>query len=244
MPLPFKGPDPTLFQLLGFVVQAGQRFATITDMKIGDGNQQAAVGTTLAMIEQGSRVMSAVHKRLHYAMRIEFRILARVMGESLPPQYPYAVAGADRSIMSEDFDDRVDVIPVSNPNVFSQAQRIALAQSKLQLASAAPDIHNLHEVYRDMYEALGVTDIDRIMKAVPDPRPTDPAQENINSMNMLELKAFEGQDHQAHILAHLILVAHQWSPTYRKLRCSYRNMLWSMLNWRLVKERQWRICRR
>ena len=204
MPLPFKGPDPTLFQLLGFVVQAGQRFATITDMKIGDGNQQAAVGTTLAMIEQGSRVMSAVHKRLHYAMRIEFRILARVMGESLPPQYPYAVAGADRSIMSEDFDDRVDVIPVSNPNVFSQSQRIALAQSKLQLASAAPDIHNLHEVYRDMYEALGVTDIDRIMKAVPDPRPTDPAQENINSMNMLELKAFEGQDHQAHILAHLI----------------------------------------
>ena len=204
MPLPFKGPDPTLFQLLGFVVQAGQRFATITDMKIGDGNQQAAVGTTLAMIEQGSRVMSAVHKRLHYAMRIEFRILARVMGESLPPQYPYAVAGADRSIMAEDFDDRVDVIPVSNPNVFSQSQRIALAQSKLQLASAAPDIHNLHEVYRDMYEALGVTDIDRIMKAVPDPRPTDPAQENINSLNMLELKAFEGQDHQAHITAHLI----------------------------------------
>jgi hypothetical protein len=204
MPLPFKGPDPTLFQLLGFVVQAGQRFATITDMKIGEGNQSAAVGTTMAMIEQGSRVMSAVHKRLHYAMRVEFKILARVMGESLPPEYPYAVAGADRSIMAEDFDDRIDVIPVSNPNTFSQAQRIALAQSKLQLATAAPDLHNLHEVYRDMYEALGVTDIDRIMKAVPDPRPTDPAQENINSMNMLELKAFEGQDHQAHITAHLI----------------------------------------
>jgi hypothetical protein len=204
MPLPFKGPDPTLFQLLGFVVQAGQRFATITDMKIGDGNQAAAVGTTMAMIEQGSRVMSAVHKRLHYAMRVEFKILARVMGESLPPEYPYAVAGADRSIMAEDFDDRIDVIPVSNPNTFSQAQRIALAQSKLQLATAAPDLHNLHEVYRDMYEALGVTDIDRIMKAVPDPRPTDPAQENINSMNMLELKAFEGQDHQAHIMSHLI----------------------------------------
>jgi len=204
MPLPFKGPDPTLFQLLGFVVQAGQRFATITDMKIGEGNQSAAVGTTMAMIEQGSRVMSAVHKRLHYAMRVEFKILARVMGESLPPEYPYAVAGADRSIMAEDFDDRIDVIPVSNPNTFSQAQRIALAQSKLQLATAAPDLHNLHEVYRDMYEALGVTDIDRIMKAVPDPRPTDPAQENINSLNMLELKAFEGQDHQAHITAHLI----------------------------------------
>jgi len=204
MPLPFKGPDPTLFQLLGFVVQAGQRFATITDMKIGDTDPSAAVGTTMAMIEQGSRVMSAVHKRLHYAMRIEFRILARVMGESLPPEYPYAVAGADRSVMADDFDDRIDVIPISNPNTFSQAQRIALAQSKLELATAAPDLHNLHEVYRDMYEALGVTDIDRIMKALPDPRPTDPAQENIDSMNMLELQAFEGQDHQAHITAHLI----------------------------------------
>jgi len=204
MPLPFKGPDPTLFQLLGFVVQAGQRFATITDMKIGDTDPSAAVGTTMAMIEQGSRVMSAVHKRLHYAMRIEFRILARVMGESLPPEYPYAVAGADRSVMADDFDDRIDVIPISNPNTFSQAQRIALAQSKLELATAAPDLHNLHEVYRDMYEALGVTDIDRIMKALPDPRPTDPAQENIDSMNMLELQAFEGQDHQAHITSHLI----------------------------------------
>ena len=204
MPLPFKGPDQTLYQLLGFVVQAGQRFATITDLKVGDGNQQAAVGTTIAMLEQGSRVMSAVHKRLHYAMRIEFKILARVMGESLPAEYPYAVVGEDASIMAEDFDDRVDIVPVSNPNVFSQSQRIALAQSKLQLASAAPEMHNMHEVYRDMYEAMGVTDLDRIMKATPDPRPTDPAQENINALDMLELEAFEGQDHQAHIMAHLI----------------------------------------
>ena len=204
MPLPFKGPDQTLYQLLGFVVQAGQRFATITDLKVGDGNQQAAVGTTIAMLEQGSRVMSAVHKRLHYAMRIEFKILARVMGESLPAEYPYAVVGEDASIMAEDFDDRVDIVPVSNPNVFSQAQRIALAQSKLQLASAAPEMHNMHEVYRDMYEAMGVTDLDRIMKATPDPRPTDPAQENINALDMLDLEAFEGQDHQSHIMAHLI----------------------------------------
>jgi hypothetical protein len=204
LPLPFKGPDQTLYQLLGFVVQAGQRFATITDMKVGDGNQQAAVGTTIAMLEQGSRVMSAVHKRLHYAMRVEFKILARVMGESLPDDYPYAVVGEDASIKAEDFDDRVDIIPVSNPNVFSQAQRIALAQSKLQLASAAPELHNMHEVYRDMYEALGVTDLDRLMKAIPDPRPTDPAQENINALDVLELEAFEGQDHQAHIMSHLI----------------------------------------
>ena len=204
MPLPFKGPDQTLYQLLGFVVQAGQRFATITDMKVGDGNQQAAVGTTIAMLEQGSRVMSAVHKRLHYAMRVEFKILARVMGESLPAEYPFEVAGADGTVMAADFDSRVDIIPVSNPNIFSQAQRIALAQSKLQLATAAPELHNLHEVYRDMYEAMGVTDLDRIMKATPDPRPMDPAQENINALDMLELQAFEGQDHQAHIMAHLV----------------------------------------
>jgi len=209
MPLPFKGPDQTLFNLLGFVVEAGQRFATITDLKVGDGNQQAAVGTTIAMMEQGTRVMSAVHKRLHYAMRQEFKILARVMSESLPQQYPYTVPGGDETIMREDFDDRVDVVPVSNPNVFSQAQRIVMAQTKLQLASQAPEIHNLTEVYRDMYEALGVTDVDRIMKAVPvdEPAPLDPAQENINALDMLELHAFEGQNHQAHITAHLVFGA-------------------------------------
>ena len=206
MPLPFKGPDQTLFQLLGFVVDAAQRFATITDLKVGDGNQQAAVGTTMAMMEQGARVMSAVHKRLHYAMRKEFKILARVMSESLPQEYPYSVPGGDEKIMQSDFNDRVDVVPVSNPNVFSQAQRIMMAQTKMQLATQAPEIHNIHEVYRDMYEALGVPDVDRIMKSVPmeEPAPIDPAQENINSLDMLPLKAFEGQDHQAHITAHLV----------------------------------------
>ena len=206
MPLPFKGPDQTLFQLLGFVVDAGQRFATITDLKVGDGNQQAAVGTTIAMLEQGSRVMSAVHKRLHYAMRLEFKILGRVMNESLPQVYPYAVAGEDSEVMATDFDDRIDILPVSNPNVFSQAQRITLAQTKLELAGAAPELHNMHEIYRDMYEALGVTDVDRIMKSLPDaePKPTDPAQENIDVLDMMDLQAFEGQDHQSHITAHLI----------------------------------------
>ena len=209
MPLPFKGPDGTLFQLLGFVVDAGRRFATITDMKVGDGNQQAAVGTTIALLEQGSRVMSAVHKRLHYAMRLEFKILSRVMSESLPGEYPYSVEGEDSAVKATDFDDRVDVIPVSDPNVFSQAQRIALAQTKLQLAGAAPDLHNMYEVYRDMYDALGVKDTDRIMKRVPDeePTPKDPAQENIDVMDMVVLKAFQGQDHESHIMAHLIFGA-------------------------------------
>jgi len=206
MPLPFKGPDGTLFNLLGFVVQAGQRFATITDMKVGDGNQQAAVGTTLALLEQGSRVMSAVHKRLHYAMRLEFKLLAKVMAEFLPQEYPYAVEGQDQKIMAQDFDSKVDILPVSNPNTFSQAQRIALAQTKMQLATQAPEIHNMYEVYRDMYEAIGVSDVDRLLKSMPDeePRSLDPAQENINAMDMMTLKAFEGQNHQAHIQAHLV----------------------------------------
>jgi hypothetical protein len=206
MPLPFKGPDQTLFNLLGFVVQAGQRFATITDLKVGDGNQQAAVGTTIAMLEQGSRVMSAVHKRLHYAMRVEFKMLARVMSESLPQEYPYSVEGAESAVMASDFDDRIDVVPVSDPNMFSQAQRIALAQTKLQLAGAAPELHNMYEVYKDMYEALGVKDIDRVMRSIPDeePTPKDPAQENIDSMDMVPLQAFEGQEHEAHIMAHMV----------------------------------------
>jgi hypothetical protein len=205
MPLPFKGPDQTLFQLLGFVVDAGNRFATITDMKVGDGNQQAAVGTTVALLEQGSRVMSAVHKRLHYAMRQEFKLLAKVMSEYLPQEYPYSVEGGDNSIMRQDFDDRVDVVPVSNPNVFSQAQRIALAQSQLEMAQQAPQMHDMHEAYRRMYEALGVSDIDKVLIAPSsdDPIPKDPAQENVDLLDTVQLKAFNGQDHDAHILTHL-----------------------------------------
>ena len=212
MPLPFKGPDQTLFQLLGFVVQAGQRFATITDLKVGDGNQQAAVGTTIAMLEQGTRVMSAVHKRMHYAMRQEFKMLAHVMADYLPPQYPYTIANADQSIMASDFDDRVDVLPVSNPNIFSQAQRIALAQTEMQLAAQAPQMHNMYEVYRRMYEALGVRDIDKVLHIPPSrhPKPEDPAEENIRTLQLEPLVAFTGQNHEAHIMAHLVFGS---SPT-------------------------------
>jgi len=209
MPLPFKGPDGTLFQLLGFVVQAGQRFATITDLKVGDGNQQAAVGTTIAMMEQGARVMSAVHKRMHYAMRREFKLLARVMKESLPQEYPYTVAGADQTIMAQDFDDRVDVIPVSDPHIFSQAQRIALAQAQLQLATQAPEMHDMYEAMHRMYEALGVRDIDKILKPQEEQEaaPKDPATENIDALNQVQMQAFEGQNHDAHIMSHLVFGA-------------------------------------
>ena len=206
MALPFKGPDQTLFQLLGFVVDAAQRFATITDLKVGDGNQNAPVGTTIAMLEQGTRVMSAIHKRLHYAMRVEFKLLSKVMSDYLPEEYPYSVAGADQSVKRMDFDNRVDIMPVSNPNTFSQAQRIAVAQTEMQLAMQAPEIHNIPEVYRRMYEALGVRDVDKILVShtTDKAEPRDPAQENIDSMEGVPLKVFKGQDHQAHITAHLI----------------------------------------
>lgn len=206
MPLPFKEPSATLMNLLGFVVQAGQRFATITDLKVGDSNEQAAVGTTIALLEQGTRVMSAIHKRLHYAMRQEFKILARVMAETLPPVYPYSVAGADQTVMAADFDDRVDIIPVSDPNIFSQSQRIALAQAQLQLAMQAPDLHDVYEAFYRMYDALGVRDVDRLLKPKDEgqPQPKDPAQENIDALNQVQLMAFEGQNHDAHIMAHLV----------------------------------------
>ena len=206
MPLPFKGPDQTLFQLMGFVVEAGQRFATITDLKVGEGNENAAVGTTVALLEQGTRVMSAIHKRLHYAMRQEFKIMARLMSETLPQEYPYSVQGGDQTIMATDFDDRVDIIPVSNPNIFSQSQRIALAQTQLQLAAQAPELHDQYEAYRRMYEALGVRDIDKILKPqnVEEPAPKDPAQENIDALDTVKLEAFDGQNHDAHIMAHMI----------------------------------------
>jgi hypothetical protein len=209
MPLPFKGPDSTLFQLLGFVVEAGQRFATITDLKVGDGNQGAAVGTTVAMLEQGSRVMSAVHKRLHYAMKMEFKILARVMAESLPPIYPYSVAGADQAVKAADFDDRVDIIPISDPNIFSQSQRITLAQTQLQVAMQAPEMHNMPELYRRVYDALGVKDVDKILESeiTPEPLPKDPASENIDSLENVKLQAFRGQNHQAHMMSHLIFAS-------------------------------------
>ena len=209
MPLPFKGPDTTLFQLLGFLVSAGQRFATITDLKVGDGNQSAAVGTTVAMLEQGTRVMSAVHKRLHYAMKQEFKILARLMKETLPPVYPYEVEGATRAVMARDFDDRVDVVPVSDPNIFSQSQRIALAQTQLQMVRDAPELHNSYEAYRRMYIALGVRDVDKILRPRKEDAdtPKDPAQEHIDALDNVKLKAFPGQMHDAHMLSHILFAA-------------------------------------
>ena len=206
MLLPYKGADQTLYQLMGFCVEAGQRFAAVSSLQVGDGNQQAAVGTTIALLEQGAKVMSAIHKRLHYAQKEEFMLLANIFGQSLPPEYPYNVVGAERTVKAEDFDDRVDVVPVSDPNIFSMAQRVTLAQTELQLAQSAPDLHNMYEAYRRMYKAVGVKDVDSILKPVEqgEPTPRDPAVENSESLENLPLVVFQGQNHDAHIMAHLV----------------------------------------
>ena len=203
MPLPFKGPDQTLLQLMGVVVEAGQRFASIADMQVGDANQQAAVGTTMALLERGSRVMSAIHKRLYASLKNEFELLAKVFATYLPPVYPYDVVGGTRQIKQTDFDDKIDILPVADPNIFSQTQRINLAQTEMQLAMSNPQMHNLYQVYRTMYEAIGVKNIDLILPPPQPPVPMDPSMEHINAMTGQPFQAFAGQDHSAHIEAHL-----------------------------------------
>ena len=203
MMLPYKEPSQTLLQLMGVVVQAGQRFASIADLQVGEGNQQAAVGTTVALLERGSRTMSAIHKRIYAALRQEFRLLAKVFSTYLPAEYPYDVVGGQRNVKAMDFDERIDILPVADPNIFSQAQRISLAQTELQLAMSNPQIHNTYNVYRNMYEALGVKDIDKILMRPQPPAPKDPALEHIDAIGNKPFQAFPGQDHRAHIEAHL-----------------------------------------
>ena len=206
--LPFTEPSTTLFQLLGFVVQAGQKFAAITDSNIGNDTQNRAVGTTIALMERGSRVMSGVHKRCYYAMRLEFKILAKICAESLPPEYPYDVYGGPRQIKQSDFDEKVDILPVADPNIMSMAQRVTLAQTQLQIAQTNPQIHNIHEAYRRVYEALGTKQIEGLLKPAPkQPEPLDPAKENARALQMQLLTAFEFQDHDAHIAAHMAFMA-------------------------------------
>ena len=202
MPLPYKGPDGTLFQLLGFVVDAGRRFAAIADMKVGDGSQANPVGTTMALLEQGSKVMSAIHKRCHNAQKEEFELLAKLFATALPPEYPYNVSGGNRMIKATDFDDRVDVVPVSDPNIFSMSQRIMLAQTQLQLAQSNPQVHNLYEAYRRMYMALGVQQIEAILPPPARPQPLDPGLEGAQALRLQNLIVFADQDHDAHIEAH------------------------------------------
>jgi len=176
-------------------------------MQVGDGNQGAAVGTTVALLERGSRVMSAIHKRLYAALKQEFKLLAKIFATYLPPEYPYDVVGASRVVKLTDFDERIDILPVADPNIFSMTQRVTLAQTELQLAMSNPQMHNLYMAYRKMYEALGVKNIDQVLPPPPPPQPKDPALENIDALGQKPFQAFPGQDHRAHITSHLNFMA-------------------------------------
>ena len=205
IPLPYKEPSATLFQLMGFVVESAQRFIGNTDIGIADGNKEMPVGTTIALLERGARIVSAVHKRLHNSLKQELKMLARLFAED-PQPYPYET-GVDAQVKMQDFDARVDILPVSDPNIFSMSQRVVLAQEQLKLAQAAPELHNLHEAYYRVYTALGVQNIEQMLKPEPQEMPRDPATENQEASAAAggqgKLQAFPEQDHQAHIAVHM-----------------------------------------
>ena len=210
MPLPFKEPSGTLYQLLGTLVDSGRRFASMADMKIAVMGGETPVGTTMAIMERGTKVMSAIHKRLHYSQKQEFKLLAQVFAKN-PSPYPYPVPGAPPMVKQTDFDDRIDVIPVSDPNIFSMSQRISLSQTQLQLVQSNPEIHGgqqgLYQAYRKMYEALGVSNVDQILPQPQQPQPMNPAKENQEAMRGQRLQAFPQQNHEAHIEAHLAILS-------------------------------------
>ena len=203
MPLPFKEPSGSLFNLLGFMVDAGQRFASTADLNVGDVNPNAPVGSTVALIEQGSKAFSAIHKRLHYAQGQEFKLLAALNAENLPEEFTFSRAGAAETIYAADFDDRIDIVPVSDPNIFSTAQRIAQAQAVLQMAQAAPQLHDMYEAYKRMYEAIRIQNIDEILKKPEEAVQMDPIDENMSVMYGKPIRAFIEQDHEAHIAVHM-----------------------------------------
>lgn len=210
IPLPIKEPSNVLMQLLGLLVDSGKRFAAIADTNIGDMNQAMPVGTTVALLERGTKVMSAIHKRLHYAQRIEFKLLSKVFADYLPPEYAYETGTGPREIKQGDFDERIDVIPVSDPNIFSQSQRITLAQELLQMVQSNPQVHGpngIYEAYRRMYAALGIDNVESLLQAPPDmtPKPIDAGLENAGFLMGQPAQAFEGQNHRAHVDAHRAL---------------------------------------
>ena len=203
MPLPFKEPSGSLFNLLGFMVDAGQRFASTADLNVGDVNPNAPVGSTVALIEQGSKAFSAIHKRLHYSQGQEFKMLAALNAENLPEEFTFSRAGAAETIYAADFDDRIDIVPVSDPNIFSTAQRIAQAQAVLQMAQAAPQLHDMYEAYKRMYEAIRIQNIDEILKKPEEAVQMDCIDENMSVMYGKPIRAFIEQDHEAHIAVHM-----------------------------------------
>ena len=223
MPLPYKEPSNVLFNLLGLLVQSGQRFASIADMNIGDANASMPVGTTIALLEKGTKVMSAIHKRLHYSQKSEFKILVKVFADFLPPSYPYETGSGSKEIKVEDFSEAVDVIPVSDPNIFSMSQRVVMAQELLTMVQSNPEIHGaggIYEAYRRMYSALGVDNIDSLLQPPQDnrPMPTDAGIENSGLLQGMPATAFPEQNHEAHIEAHKSLFLTQAVQTNPQLQ--------------------------
>ena len=210
-PLPFKEPSGTLLNLLGILVDGGKKFASIAEINTGQGNPNAPVGTTLALLERSTKVLSAIHKRLHNSQKKEFKLLAQVFKEYLPPEYPYAVAGGNAAIKLSDFDDNIDIFPISNPDIFSQSQRIAMAQEMMALVQSNPDVHGpngIYESYKRMYSAIGVDNIEKILTPPPptEPSPLEAGFENNKLLLGQQAQAFGQQNHDAHIATHIALL--------------------------------------
>jgi len=210
-PLPFKEPSGTLLQLLNILVNSGQKFASIAEINTGQGNPNAPVGTTLALLERSTKVLSAIHKRLHNSQKKEFKILSKVFQEYLPQEYPYAVANNETTIKLSDFDEKVDIFPISNPDIFSQSQRIAMAQEMMQLVQSNPQVHGpngTYEAYKRMYAAIGVDNVEQILTPPPptDPLPLEAGFENNQLLLGQQAQAFPQQNHDAHIAIHMSLL--------------------------------------
>ena len=224
-PLPFKEPSATLLNLLGLLVSSGQRFASIAEIAVGEGNSQAPVGTTLALMEKSTKVLSAIHKRLHNAQKKEFSLLADILADSLPPTYPYQVSGGVNEIKQSDFDGRVDIFPVSNPDIFSTSQRIVMAQEMMQLVQSNPEIHGpggIYEAYRRMYSSLGVDNIESLLLPPPpsEPSPVEAGMENSTLLMGGMAQAFPQQNHDAHIAAHSSLLSLQPVQTNAQIQAN------------------------
>ena len=203
MPLPFKEPSQTLFNLMNAITDAGRRFASTADLNVGDVNPNAPVGSTVALIEQGSKAFSAIHKRLHYSQGQEFKLLAKLNAIYLPDEVKFSAVGASSIIYAKDFDDRIDIIPVSDPNIFSTAQRIAQGQAILQMASANPQLYDMYEANKRMLEAVRINNIDEILKKPEKAVRLDPIDENMSVMYGKPIRAFPEQEHESHIAVHL-----------------------------------------
>jgi len=199
--IPYKEPSSVLYSLLGNIVEEGRRIGSVADIQVGDTNAQAPVGTTLALMERSMKVMSGVQARLHAAMKKELRLLAKIVHDYMPEEYAYEVDG-DFS-RTDDFDKRIDVIPVSDPNAATMSQRIMQYQAALQLAQQAPQLYDMGKLHRQMLEVLGIQDADDLIKLPDDIKPADPVTENMMILKQEPVKAFKYQDHEAHLAVHM-----------------------------------------